>query len=117
MRVRRGGVPEEPQGSGLAALFNAFDVAGVYFNHTEISRLDETGNGPEGDFSYAAPDLRFVGVGGGHLDALIARDLDLMIRRSPEALARAGRSAGPAGKFTSIARCAVSSRPTIIARS
>jgi hypothetical protein len=85
MRVRRGGVPEEPKGSGLAALFNAFDVAGVYFKHIGISRLDETGYGPEGDFSFAAPDLRFVGVGGGHLDALVARDLDLMTggRRRP----------------------------------
>jgi hypothetical protein len=96
LRVREGGLPKEAPASGLATFFNAFDVAGVYFKDLKIDAA-----GAEADagtaYDFAAPDLRFVGLGGGRLKALLGRDLVYVIRRSPDAIAAAGRWLGPAG--------------------
>lgn len=92
LRIREGGIPKETPASGLAAFFNAFDVAGVYFKDLKVAAADAGA-----DFDFAAPDLRFVGIGGGRLDALLGRDLDYVLRQSPDAIAAAGRGLGPAG--------------------
>lgn len=92
LRVREGGIPKKPPGSGLASFFNAFDVAGAYFKDVVAGS-----GGAEGPAkaSFAAKDARFIGLGGGKLDALLARDLDYVVSQSPAALAAATRGAGP----------------------
>ncbi len=98
LRVRDGGIPKETPASGLAAFFNAFDVAGVYFKDLKFAAADAAQSDAGAAFVFAAPDLRFVGLGGGRLKALLGRDLDYVIRQSPEAIAAAGRRGlGPAG--------------------
>ncbi len=93
LRIREGGIPEEPPGSGLAFFFNAFDVAGLYFKDVKTTATGEQTAGAD----FSAADLRFVGIGGGKLKALLARDLDYVIRQSPDAIAAAGRGMGPMG--------------------
>ena len=95
LRIRLGGIPKSFPGSGLAAFFNAFDVAGVYFKNvrTNSGAADRAPNGAE--FGFEAADLRLVGVGGGRLTSLLGRDLDYLVRPSPEAIDAASRSLGP----------------------
>ncbi|MCA8888237.1 MAG: hypothetical protein R3C40_03935 [Parvularculaceae bacterium] len=94
LRVRRGGIPENDNGaSGVAGLFNAFDLAGVYFQDIDVTSAEDA----DASVKFFAPDLRFVGIGGGKLSALLAKDLDYTIEQSPAAIAEAGRVLGPAG--------------------
>ncbi len=97
LRIRRGGIPKSSPSSGLAAFFNSFDVAGVYFREVRTVSGDAASSDTGAAFDFTAPDLRFIGVGGGKLNALLARDLDYLIRQSPDAIAAAGRGLGPAG--------------------
>ncbi|MEK7265920.1 MAG: hypothetical protein AAB227_07450 [Pseudomonadota bacterium] len=94
LRVRDGGIPKRSPASGLASFFNAFDIAGVYFKDVRFSG-GAAGNSGAGAAEFAAGDLRFVGAGGGKLAALVARDLDYLVRQSPEAIAAATRRLGP----------------------
>ncbi len=96
LRVREGGLPKQSPASGLAGFFNAFDVAGVYFKDVKIAEDEPGGSNSGAAFDLEAPDIRFVGLGGGRLDAFIARDLSFLVRQSPAALAAAGRGLGPA---------------------
>jgi len=97
LRIRQGGLPKETSASGVAALFNAFDVAGVYFKDFNAEG-DDPGKSKSGaSFAFDAKDLRFVGIGGGRLDALIARDFSYLIEQSSSAVAAAGKGLGPAG--------------------
>lgn len=97
LRIRRGGIPKSSPSSGLAAFFNSFDVAGVYFRDVRMIGGDADKSDTGAAFDFAAPDLRFIGLGGGKLNAILARDLDYLIRQSPDAIAAAGRGLGPAG--------------------
>ena len=99
LRVRQGGLPKEAPASGVAAFFNAFDVAGVYFRDLKIAGVDPKSSDTGAAFDFSAADLRLVGLGGGKLDALLGRDLEYLIRQSPDAIARAGRGLGPAADF------------------
>jgi hypothetical protein len=92
LRMREGGIPKDPPGSGLAAFFNAFDVAGVYLKDVKAAGEDD-GNGAGVEFS--AKDLRVVGLAGGRLKAFLARDMEYLISQSPDAIAAATRGAGP----------------------
>jgi hypothetical protein len=92
LRIREGGIPKEPPGSGVASFFNAFDVAGVYFKDVVAHA---SGQGDEAQANFAAKDLRIVGLGAGKLDAFLARDLDYAVDQSPEAIAATMRGAGP----------------------
>lgn len=94
LRVRDGGIPKQSPASGLASFFNSFDIAGVYFKDLRLSgAAAEKSAGASADFS--AGDLRLVGVGGGKLTALVARDLDYLVHQSPEAISAASRGLGP----------------------
>ncbi len=95
MRIRQGGIPKESPASGLAAFFNAFDVAGVYFRDVRTTGADIEQSTSGAAFDFAAADLRLVGLGGGKLGALVGRDLDYVIRQSPDAVAAASRGLGP----------------------
>jgi hypothetical protein len=97
LRIRRGGIPKSSPSSGLAAFFNSFDVAGVYFKDIRATGGDIGTTDTGAAFDITAPDVRFVGLGGGKLKSLLARDLDYLIRQSPDAIAAAGRGLGPAG--------------------
>lgn len=97
LRVRHGGIAKDAPASGLAAFFNAFDVAGVYFKDIKATGVDAAASDTGAAFDFAAPDLRLVGLGGGRLKALLARDLDYLVRQSPETIAAASRGLGPAG--------------------
>lgn len=99
LRVRDGGIPKKSPASGLAAFFNAFDVAGIYFKDLKVAAIDASQSDTGAALDFAAPDLRFVGLGGGRLKALLGRDLDYVIRQSPAAIAAAGRGLGPAGEI------------------
>ena len=96
LRIREGGVPKESAASGLAAFFNAFDVAGVYFKDFSATGGDESKSDTGAAFDFEVADLRFVGVGGGRLDAIVARDFGYIIRQSPATIAAAGKGLGPA---------------------
>lgn len=95
LRLRQGGIPKTPSASGLAAFFNAFDVAGVYFKNVRTARgaSDSASNAAEIDFE--AADFRIVGVGGGRMKSLLGRDLDYLVQQSPESIDAASRGLGP----------------------
>ena len=99
LRIRQGGVPKESAASGLAAFFNAFDVAGVYFKDVRATGADETRSDTGAAFDFEAADLRLVGVGGGRVDAVVARDVGYIVRQSSSAIAAAGKGLGPAGEM------------------
>ncbi|MFZ5617420.1 MAG: hypothetical protein ACOZAA_08900, partial [Pseudomonadota bacterium] len=81
----------------LAEFFNAFNVAGVYFKDIEANGADAATPGAGAAFEFSGADLRLVGLGGGRLKALLARDLDYLVRQSPDGIAAASRGLGPAG--------------------
>lgn len=94
LRVRDGGIPKNSPASGLAVFVNSFDIAGVYFKDVRVS--GGAAQNPRGAaLDFAAGDLRFVGVGGGKLTALVARDLDYLVRQSPDTIAAASAGLGP----------------------
>lgn len=93
LRMREGGIPKDPPGSGLAAFFNAFDVAGVYLKDVKAAGDEDDGAGVGVEFE--AKDLRVVGLGGGRLKAFLARDMEYRISQSPDAIAAATRGGGP----------------------
>ncbi len=97
LRVREGGIPKETPAGGLAAFFNAFDVAGIYFRDVRMIAGGAAASDAGAAFDFSTPDLRFVGLGGGRLTAVLGHDLDYLIRQSPEALAAAGAGMGAAG--------------------
>lgn len=95
LRVREGGLPKEPAGSGVAAFFNAFDVAGIYVKDARTTGDDNASSTSGAAFDFAAGDLRLVGLGGGRLGALVGRDLDYNVQQSPAAMEAASRGLGP----------------------
>jgi len=95
LRVREGGIPKDPPGSGIAAFFNAFDVAGVYFRDVKAAAAEKDEADLKVGVDFSAQDIRIVGLGGGRLQAFLARDMDYLISQSPDAIAAATRGAGP----------------------
>lgn len=97
LNIREGGLPKEGERSGLAALFNSFEVAGVYFKGMSVNGGDAADSASGAAVDLAAKDLRFVGIGGGRLGAMIGRDISYKVSQSSAAIAAAGRGLGPAG--------------------
>jgi hypothetical protein len=88
-RLRRGGfVPNEEE--NLAIFFNAFEYAGLYFK--DFSAAEKVGE--DGAFALKVPDIRIVGVGGGKLGALLARDVAYELDRPASADALMDNAAG-----------------------
>lgn len=97
-RLRQGGFKADKEGDDNPAFFfNAFDLAGLYFKDFIIDGADEQA----GDIKVKAPDLRFVGLGGGKLNAVIAKDFEYEVKQSPEARAAMARAMGPGGALMS----------------
>ncbi len=69
-RLRRGGFAKV-EDENLALFFNTFEYAGLYLK--DLSAAEKVGE--DGAFSLKAPDIRIVGVGGGRLGAVLARDV------------------------------------------
>ncbi|MEZ5928504.1 MAG: hypothetical protein R3C55_08505 [Parvularculaceae bacterium] len=97
-RVRQGGFKDDEEAHKSAAwFFNAFDLAGLYFKDFEAGGAAE-----DNSLKFKAPDLRLVGLGGGKLGAIIAKDFDYEVAQSPEARAAlAQQMGGPAGAILS----------------
>lgn len=94
-RVRQGGFSDADAGEKSAAhLFNAFDLGGLYFKDINVAGEDSEEGGK---LAFKAPDLRFVGLGGGKLGALIVKDAEYEIVQTPEARQAMAESFGPQG--------------------
>ncbi|MEX0645823.1 MAG: hypothetical protein WD076_10960, partial [Parvularculaceae bacterium] len=93
LSVRHGGFPKEDGKSGGARFFNAFSLGGLYFKDLVVARADDT----SGAMGMMAPDLRFVGIGGGKLDALIAKDFEYSMEQTEASRALMAQAMGPAG--------------------
>lgn len=79
LNIRQGAFSDEQEGSGIASVFNAFELGGLYLKDLSIGSV-----GGEDAFALSAPDLRLVGVGGGKLAALIANRLEFRVASAPE---------------------------------
>lgn len=88
-RLRQGGFRDADENP--AFFFNAFDLAGLYFKDVDADADEGEG---AGDFSFKAKDLRFVGLGGGKLGAVIANVFEYEIKQSDQARAAMLQSLG-----------------------
>lgn len=91
LQIRQGGVESDGAGPEGARFFNAVNLAGLYFK--DMKFVTDAQEAPTVAFS--APDLRFVGMGGGRVDALIANDLSYDMKQSAESLAAMREAMGP----------------------
>lgn len=93
LQIRQGGFDEEGPGDEGARFFNAVNLAGLYFKDMElVTTSDEAPS-----VAFSAPDLRFVGMGGGRVSAVIANDLSYDMKQSAESLAAMREAMGPQG--------------------
>jgi hypothetical protein len=90
-RLRQGGFKDGDENP--AFFFNAFDLAGLYFKDIDADAAEGEGAGAS-DFAFKAKDLRFVGLGGGKLSAVIANGFEYEIEQSDEARAALLQSMG-----------------------
>ncbi len=95
LAIRQGGAKGDGSGNEAARFFNAVSLAGLYFKDFSFSMEEEEGAA----ISMTAPDLRFVGVTGGKLEAIIANGLTYEVSQSDEAIAAMSRAMGPQGAF------------------
>ena len=106
--IRQGGVPNDVDANGLAALFNTFDLGGLYLKDAKFDAetnialgvTEDDGAGSlstdqETKFAVSLDDIRFVGVGGGRLGAFLANGVEYEAIQSPDAIAAALAAAGP----------------------
>jgi hypothetical protein len=91
LAIRQGGVDGGGAGAEGARFFNAVNFAGLYFK--DISVTTQSEDAPNVDFS--APDLRFVSLGGGKLNAVIANGLEYEMNQSAATLAALRGALGP----------------------
>ncbi|MEO0694475.1 MAG: hypothetical protein AAFY84_00120 [Pseudomonadota bacterium] len=92
LRIRQGGIPEESEGNPLALFVNAFELGGLYMKGAMLG-----GGSDEAALRFDVPDMRVVGIGGGKIGALIAKDAVYSLEQSPEALEQLGDAIGPQG--------------------
>ncbi|GJL95510.1 MAG: hypothetical protein DHS20C05_19150 [Hyphococcus sp.] len=93
MAIRQGGVEGTGSGNEAARFFNAVNLAGLYFKDFSLAANEADA----ASVALAAPDLRFVGLSGGRLGAIIANGLSYQVDQSPETLAQMGAAMGPQG--------------------
>lgn len=89
LRLRHGGFPDD-ENDNASRFFNSFDLGGLYFKDLAVKAPENDA----GSFSFLAPDLRFVGVGGGKLSAFLAKDFEYTMAQA--AGASLAQSMGPA---------------------
>ncbi len=93
LEVRQGGVEGDGVGDEGARFMNAINLAGLYFK--DIAMDSEGSDQPA--VTMSAPDLRFVGFGGGRLGAIIANDLEYSMAQTDESRAAMREVMGPQG--------------------
>lgn len=93
LEIRQGGVGSYGVKNMAAGMFNAFRLAGLYFK--DISIATHGADAPA--VVVSAPDLRFVGLGGGKLSAVIANDLEYQMSQSDASIAAMSEAMGPQG--------------------
>ncbi|WP_425410780.1 hypothetical protein [Hyphococcus sp.] len=71
LQLRQGGFQSDGDGDEGARFFNAINLAGLYFKDFQV----ETKSEESPQIVMTAPDVRFVGIGGGRLSAILANDL------------------------------------------
>ena len=76
-----------------ARFFNGVSLAGLYYKDIVFSMAEED----KMAVAFKAPDLRFVGMAGGKLDAIIVNDLEYDVTQSDETIAAIGDVFGPQG--------------------
>lgn len=93
LQLRQGGAEGDGAGDEGARFVNAVSLAGLYFKDINLETM--TPDAPPVVMS--APDLRFVGVGGGRLGAIIANDLEYSMSQTAESRAAMREVMGPQG--------------------
>ena len=91
LSIRQGGVGGKDAKNEGALFFNAVNLAGAYFK--DVSLTAQSDDTPAVGFS--TPDLRFVGLGGGRLEAIIANDLEYQMSQSATTIAAMSDMMGP----------------------
>ncbi|MHA7870751.1 MAG: hypothetical protein ACX939_00220 [Hyphococcus sp.] len=91
LAIRQGGVDGDGEGDDTARFFNAVNLSGLYFKDIEIEAQGEAAPG----VVMTAPDLRFVGLGGGKLAAVIANDFAYEVNQSAEVINAMREAMGP----------------------
>lgn len=90
LSVRAGG-GQNPAGEDGALALNAFSLGGLYFKDIDLKAdVEDTQN-----LAFSAPDLRFVGVAGGQIDAILAKNLNYNIQQGESVRAAMRESLGP----------------------
>ena len=95
LQIRQGGFDGDHDAEEGAQFFNAVTMAGVYFKDISVTAADDAAAA----VSFSTPDLRFVGMGGGKLGAVIANDFEYEIAQTPESLAGLQETMGPQAGF------------------
>ncbi|MBB5517229.1 hypothetical protein [Amphiplicatus metriothermophilus] len=98
LRLRQGAFSEADttEGGAIARFFNAFDLAGLYYKDFSFKTA---GDADIPAIALEAPDLRFVGLGGGRLQAVVANDLVYRFEQTPASQAAMAEALGPQGAF------------------
>lgn len=91
LEVRQGGVEGDGAGDEAARFFNAVNLAGLYFKDATFT----TKSAETATVALSAPDLRFVGIGGGKLGAIIAKNIEYNVAQTQESLAAMREAMGP----------------------
>ncbi len=92
---RQGGAGSEDAANEGAFFFNAVNLAGAYFKDISVTNQTDDATGDTPAIGFSAPDLRFVGLGGGRLEAIIANDLDYQMSQSAGTIAAMRDMMGP----------------------
>jgi len=92
LAVRQSGLADD---ANAAHLFNALNLAGLYFKDINLTVSDDAAP----LFTFMAPDLRLVGVGGGKLSAFIANELEYTLSQSEQTIAALRQTMGPQAGF------------------
>lgn len=93
LKMRQGGVDGDGVGDEGARFFNAVEMAGLYFKD-----IDVTVREPDAPtISFSAPDLRFVDMAGGKMNAMIAKDLEYGLVQTEQSLESMRKVLGPEG--------------------
>lgn len=99
LRLRQGAFREggaDVKARAPARFFDAFDLGGLYFKDFAFRTA---GDAEIPMIAFDAPDLRFVGIGGGRLGAVIASDLAYRFEQTRESEAAMAEALGPQGAF------------------
>ena len=93
LRMRQGGPEGDPAGEELAGFVNAISLGGLYFKDLNFNVMgDETLS-----INLSAPDMRLVGMAGGKVEAILAKDLSYDVAQGEDTRAALRESMGPQG--------------------